>query len=174
MADDNRPILCEWDGESLVPANAFWAKRADEQLVVGERYPIKVWQERSVNSHDHFFAAVSESWKNLPERLAMLFPTPEHLRKRALIDAGYYNEAIIDAGSKAAAVRVAAAIRAIDDFALVFVRDVYVIRREAKSQSYKAMGKKDFQESKTAVLDIVSEMVGVTPTELQANAEQAA
>lgn len=174
MADDNRPVLCAWDGEAFYPAGRYWAKLADRQFVVGERYPIQVWEERSVISHNHYFACVAEAWKNLPEDMAMLYPTPPHLRKRALIQAGYYDETIVDAGSKAAALRVASFVRPSDDFALVFVRDQFVIRRTAKSQSRKAMGKKDFQESKQAVLDIVSEMVGVTTTDLQGNAGQAA
>jgi len=120
-------------------------------------------EDRSPASHSHEFAWLKDAWNNLPEKLADNFPTPEHLRKRALIDANYYDEMIIDAGSNAAALRVAAGFRQIDDFALVIVRGVHVIRRTAKSQSRRAMNKQEFQESKTAIMEIVSNMIGVKP-----------
>lgn len=105
---------------------------------------------------------------------AMEYPTPEHLRKRALIQAGYYNETIVDAGSKAAALRMAAFIRPIDDFAIVFVRDCFVVRRTAKSQSRRAMKRDEFQDSKQKIMDIVADMIGTDAATLQDNAEQAA
>lgn len=172
MADEKiPPMIFDWDGEAMVPRHP---KRADQHFVVGETYCLAPWEDRSQRSHNHFFACVAEAWKNLPESLAMLYPTPEHLRKRALIEAGYYDETAVDAGSKAAALRVASFTRNDDDFVLVFVRDALVIKRTAKSQSQRAMGKKVFQESKDAVLEVISQMVGVTTTELQVNAGRAA
>lgn len=165
------PLMFTYDGEALIPRVP---RLADKHLVVGETYMMAPWEDRSKSSHDHEFAWLAEAFKQLPESLAMEYPTPAHLRKRALIDAGYYDEKIVDAGSKAAALRVAAMIRSLDDFALVFVRDQFVIHRTAKSQSRRAMKKKDFQESKTAIMEIISNMIGVTPETLQANAARAA
>jgi hypothetical protein len=48
---------------------------------------------------------------------------------------------------------------------LVIIHDRIVIIRTAKSQSYKAMGKKVFQQSKDAVLDIAWALCGTTPQE---------
>lgn len=124
-------------------------------------------EERSEVSHRHEFAWLREAWKNLPEHLAEHYPTPEHLRKRALIDAGFFNEQIIDAGSNAAALRVASYIRGEDDFALVIVRGPAVVIRKAKSQSRRSMDKDEFQASKQAVLETVSALIGVDPTDLQ-------
>lgn len=123
-------------------------------------------QHRSPNSHNHEFAWLTEAWRNLPENCADLYPSAEHLRKRALIAAGYYDEIITDVGSKAGALRVAAMLHAIDDFAVVSVRGPIVIRRTAKSQSRRAMDKATFQASKTAVMEVVAQMLGVTPDEL--------
>jgi hypothetical protein len=174
MADNNRPILCGWDGEAFFPASPFWAKAADKQFVVGEIYPIEVHQERSAKSHRHYFAAVAEAHANLPEYYLERFSSPEALRKFALIKAGYRDERSIVCASKAEAQRLAAFIRPMDDFCIVTVSEAVVVAYTAKSQSLRAMGKKDFQASKTAVLDIVSQLVGVTATELQVNAGQAA
>lgn len=152
-----------WDGEVMRPRRP---RAADREFVIGETYVLERWESRSTLSHNHEFAWLSDAWKNLPEPLADQFPTPEHLRKRALIDAGYYTETIIDASTNAAALRVASYARTKDDFAYVVVRGSLVVERVAKSQSRRAMNRKEFQESKTAILEIVSAMIGVTPEEL--------
>jgi len=165
------PLHCRWDGDAFAPLRPLVA---DKHFVVGETYPLVVHEERSQSSHNHYFAAVHEAWKNLPEDVAERFPTSEHLRKRALVDAKYYDEEIIDCGSNTVAPNVGAAIRKRDDFAIIFIRDQFVIVRTAKSQSLRAMGKKDFEASKAAVLEIVSGMVGVSRDALTQNTGKAA
>lgn len=150
------PLTCDWDGEVFRPLHQ---RRADNYLTVGERYSLVQYEDRSAATHNHQFAWLHDAWQNLPEDLADQYPSPEHLRKRALIDAGYYDETIIDAGTKAAAERVATAIQAIDTFALVFVRKCFVIRRTAKSQSRRAMKKEEFQASKTAIMEVIDALV---------------
>ncbi len=165
------PITCTWDGESFVPLTRF-ARACDKHFVVGQEYPLVVHEERSTSTHNHEFAWLKTAWENLPERIADQFASPEHLRKRALIDAGFYDEQIVDAGSNAAALRVASFIRGMDDFAYVVVRGAYVVKRTAKSQSRRAMNKKDFQASKSAIMDVVAAMIGVSADAL-AKAEAA-
>ena len=150
------PLACDWDGEVFRPLHP---RRADNYLTVGERYSLVQYEDRSAATHNHQFAWLHDAWQNLPEDIADQYPTPEHLRKRALIDAGFYDETIIDAGTNAAAIRVAAAIQAIDTFALVFVRKCFVIRRTAKSQSRRAMKKEEFQASKTAIMEVIDALV---------------
>lgn len=169
----HHPVPFEWTGDAMVPVRGF-QKRCDEQFYVGQRYRLEVVEERSEATHRHEFAWLHEAWKNLPEALADLFPTVEHLRKRALIDAGYFNEEAVDAGNNAAALRVASFIRSRDDFALVIVRGPIVLVRTAKSQSRRAMDRREFQASKEAILQIVSAMLGTTSEQLQANAGRAA
>jgi hypothetical protein len=127
-----------------------------------------------MTSHNHQFAWVHDAWMNLPESLALEYPTSEHLRKRALVEAGYYDEQAIEVGSLAAAVRVARAIQAREEFSLVFARKTFVIIRTPKSQSRRAMGAKVFQESKTAILDVIAQMIGVAPEQLLNEAGKAA
>lgn len=152
-----------WDGEAMIPLRP---RAADREYVIGQEYWLDIWEPRSAVSHNHEFAWLAEAWKNLREDDAALFPTPEHLRKRALIQAGYYDESIIDVGNNAGALRVAAAWRGKDDFALVIVRGPAVVIRTAKSQSRRMMDRKTFQESKTAIMEIVAQMIGVSPDEL--------
>lgn len=171
---DNLPIRFKWDGEWMIPASLRQLDTCNKQYVVGQFYTLADWEDRSLASHGHQFAWLAEAWRNLPENIADEYPTPEHLRKRALIQAGYYDEQIIDAGSKAAALRVASAIQIREPFSLVIVRGALVVIRAPKSQSRHAMNAKEFQDSKTKVLEIVSALIGVKPEELTANADKAA
>jgi hypothetical protein len=170
----DRPIIYAWDGESFTPANQHWAKEADRQYVVGERYALVRHEERSAATHRHAFAWLHEAWRQLPEKLAEQFPTSEHLRKKGLIECGYFHETMVDAGSQAAALRIAAFMRADDDFAHIVTRGPFVVKRVAKSQSHRAMNKKEFQESKTALMDWVSALVKIEPAVLIGNAGRAA
>lgn len=161
------PLLYSWDGESFTPADQRMARLADKQFVVGQVYPLEVREARSANSHNHYFAAVHEAWQNLREDIADRFPTPDHLRKYALIRAGYRDERSITCASKAEAQRVASFVKPIDDFALVTVVEATVSVYTAKSQSMKAMGKAEFQRSKDAVLDVLGRMIGTTAEEIK-------
>lgn len=163
MGDMIHPLIFDWDGEAMIPRHP---RRADQLFVVGQSYSLIEHEERSTPSHNHEFAWLKEAWMNLPENLADLYPTQEHLRKRALIEAGFYDETIIDAGTNAAALRVASAIRAREEFSLVIVRGPAVVIRTAKSQSRRAMNKQEFQASKTAIMEVVAAMIGTTPAAL--------
>lgn len=167
------PIRFTWDGESMVPLPRF-AKACDAEFTIGETYQMVVQEERSWASHRHYFAAVHEAWLNLPEDLAEQFPTEEHLRKRALIKAGFSEHRQFVASSKAEAVRLAAFIRPSDEYALVTVDGAVVNVWTARSQSVHAMGKQVFQESKNKVLDVLAEMIGIQPETLTRNVGRAA
>lgn len=165
------PILFRWSGEAMEPLPRLKA-RCDREYVVGEIYPLVEQVDRSIASQNHQFAWLKDAWLSLPENLKDLYATPEHLRKRALIDAGFYHEEIIDVGTNAGALRVAAYARTRDEFAYVIVRGGFVFVRTAKSQSRRAMKAKEFQESKQALMDTIAGMLGVTAHEL-AGAEAA-
>ena len=168
------PITYQWDGEAMRPAGAGFARKCNEQFVIGQRYRLEEIEERSQASHNHEFGWLSEAWRNLPEDIAYLYPSSEHLRKRALIQAGYYNEMAIDAGSNAAAIRVAAGFRSYDDFCIAVVQGPMVLVRTAKSQSRRAMDKATFQASKTAIMELIADMIHVDKGALQDNAGKAA
>lgn len=165
------PLYFTWTGAVMRPE---LPKAAARQFKTGERYRLGVIEERSVNSHNHYFASIAEAWKNLPEQYAERFPSAEHLRKWCLVKAGYADERSIACASPEEAAKVGAFVRPLDDFAVITVRENVVKVYTAKSQSTRSMDKKEFGESKNAVLDICAEMVGVTQAELAANADRAA
>jgi hypothetical protein len=159
------PITFVWDGQVMVPQRRF-TKLCDQRYAIGEEYPLAIAHPRSKATQGHYFARLEELFDNLPEDVAELYPTIEHLRKRALIEAGYFDQEIIECGSEAVAVNVASAIRKRDDFAHIIVAGRIVAIRTAKSQRKCAMGAKAFQDSKDKVLAIVENMVGVKRSEV--------
>lgn len=162
-------LVYEWTGAVMAPLNR---RAAERQYEIGEQYTLDVREDRSAAAHNHEFAWLHEAWLNLPESLADTYASPEHLRKRALIAAGYYDEEIVDVGSKAGALRVAASFRRVDDFAAVVTRGTVVVIRRAKSQSRRAMDRKTFNVSKAAIMDVIAGMLGVERSEM--NKAQAA
>lgn len=169
---EQAPFPFTWNGEAMVPPRAF-ARRADQTFVVGQTYTLVEVQDRSSASHRHYFAQVREAFANLPEAAAERFPTENHLRKYALIKAGFYDERSFTAASRAEALRLAAFLRPIDEFALVITTDKTVTEYRAKSQDSTSMDKATFQDSKDKVLAVLSEMIGVTPSTLQRQGEPA-
>ena len=128
----------------------------------------------SAASHSHYFASLTEAWRNLPEDMAERFPTVEALRKWALIKAGFRDERSVVCSNKTEAQRIATFIRHLDDMTVVVVTEATLTVMTAKSQSMRAMGRVEFQRSKEAVLDVVAQMIGVKRDALAANAGKAA
>ena len=146
----------------------------NKQFAVGESYPLLPVEERSMASHNQYFAAIADGWNNLPENISARWPSEEHLRKWCLIEANFFNELDFDFETEDKAKRFAAFYRKADDYARIFPHGKKIIIRIAKSQSLAAMGKDTFQASKTAVLDLIESLIGVKPGELRKEAGQSA
>ena len=157
----------------MVPLPRF-AERARKQYAVGEKYRLVEEHERSVNSHNHFFSCLHEAWTQLPEEYAQRFPSVEALRKWSLVRAGFATERSIVADSPEQATQIGAFVRPSDPYAVITVKGNVVTVYTAMSQSRKAMSAKEFTASKQAVLEIVSQMVGVDVDTLASNAGRAA
>ncbi|WP_374831067.1 hypothetical protein [Paenochrobactrum pullorum] len=155
------PIMMQWDGEAMVPSSPYWEARADKQFVIGETYKMVEHHDRTEATHNHYFASITNAWRTLPDELISEYPSAEHLRKKMLVKCGYADERSIVCASKADALRVAAFIKPMDEHAVVTVREAVVRVYTAQSQSMKAMGKQEFQQSKTAVLEEIDKLLGV-------------
>lgn len=154
-------IFLQYQGEGEFKApSPLWAREADKQFVVGENYRLAEHHDRSDATHAHYFAVINETWHSLPDALMDEYPTAEHLRKKMLVKCGYADERSIVCASKHEARRVAAFIRPMDQYAVVSVREAVVRVYTAQSQSYKAMGKRVFGESKEKVLDALADLLG--------------
>lgn len=141
---------------------------ADREVVV-----LAVRRARSGRSHRHQFAEIHDAWLHLPEAAAAMpwAVNPEVFRKHLLVVTGYSDVRTVVASSKAEAVRLAALLTHLateaHGYALADVRGNVVTLRTPWSQSYRAMGREVFQQSKDAILAAAAELIGVSPGELR-------
>lgn len=169
-------IRCRWNGEALLPVGHYGLSAAREQMQPGDTVIIAIDHPRSPNTHNHQFAEVADAWRHLPEAVQNMpwAANPDTLRKHALIVTGFHNVETVDAGSKAAAERVAALLSrhatAAHGYAITRAKGPLVTCWTPVSQSMRAMGAKDFQRSKEAVLNWIAAQIGVTPEQLEGNA----
>lgn len=164
-----RPLIFQWTGEAMIPANAWNARQCDEHYVIGGRYKLAPVEDRSMASHRHAFAWLHEAWNSLPEEYGMeaWAANPETLRKFALIRTGFCTTQIFTCGSRAEAQRWAANLRGLrEDFCIVAPKGSTVQVFTAKSQSTRAMDKQEFEASKKAILDFIAGLIGVEPETL--------
>lgn len=157
----------------MVPLPRF-AKECDKEFVVGEIYHLETVQERSPASHAAYFAYVTEAWRNLPEDLALRFPTANKLRKWCLIKCGYANEQSIVCQTITDAMRFAMFLERVNEDSVIVKKGNVIKIYTAKSQSMRSMKKAEFQQSGDAVRILLAEMIGTTAAALSSNAGQAA
>ena len=162
------PLSFIWTGDSFIPIKRH-AKLCDERYVVHERYELEVTQGRSTKTHNHEFAWLAEAWASLPEKYQFepWAQSTEHLRKKALISTGFCTTETFACGTRAEAMRWASILRSDDEFALISLQGTTIHRFRALSQSKRAMGAKEFQRSKTAVIDYIANLLEVPAQELE-------
>lgn len=170
MTQASPPILCVFKGGVFAPARPSAISRAGRFYREGEEYALVEYAPRSQKSHNFYFAAVADAWRNLPEEWAQEFASPDHLRKYALIKAGFHTSDTMVCPDHATAERMAALIRPIDEFGIVTVDGNVVRRFRAKSQSFRGMSREEFRASKDAVLDLLASMIGSNRAALENNA----
>lgn len=151
-----RPAGIWIEGQEYVPAS--WADMLQEKLRE---------KQRSTASHNHHFAAIADMWANLPQSHAgaPYAASAKAFRKHGLIQRGFCDVDTIDCETHEIACRVAPVVaknaRAAHGYALTIVRGSLVICSTPHSQSYKAMGKERFHESKEAILDWAGQLLGI-------------
>lgn len=167
MTKAPRRFRFQWTEGMFVPerrAMAYW----QEQLQEGDVVTFERHEERSTASHNHYFACIKTAWDNLPEQDER-FPTPDALRKWALIRSGYCTENTIVCDSVEQA-HLIASFLGNQEGTIIVVRENIVKKYTAKSQSNAVMGKDEFQRSKTDVLDTIAELIAVKRSRLEKNA----
>jgi hypothetical protein len=154
-----KPIICFWDGTVMVPLLRF-AKLAAQQFTIGKQYRVAVQNDRSVASHNHYFAAIETQWRKLLwGPLGSKFQTSEQLRHYALIQCGWYHQRWATFSTQKDADKAAMLISQHLKKELVLVEDARVSVLTAQSQSRAEMGDKDFQASKKDVLEYIEKLV---------------
>jgi hypothetical protein len=172
MTQPPRRFRFVWRDGVFVPDGNSITAYCHDTFGEGEIVTFERHEERSVATHNHYFACIQTAWDNLPNAEER-FPTPEALRKWALIRAGYCTEMSVVCDSPEQA-RTVAAFTGNAEGSIIVVRDNIVKKYTAKSQSMKAMNKEEFQRSKVDVLDTIAELISVTRKRLEQNAGRAA
>jgi hypothetical protein len=164
----NKPVTYRWDGEVMRPLGNYFDQYMRENFTQGECYDLVLVEQRSANSHKHFFAVLRSAWDNLPEGEENRFPTPEHLRKWALTYTPYCSVRSYEASSKSEAIRVAEFLQHDGQFSRVEIKDRMVLHYIPSSQAVAAMpGNHIFMASKKAVLIVLAQRLGVDVAALE-------
>lgn len=162
-----------WRDGVFVPQGRT-AMFCDQEFGEGEVVNFERHEQRSMASHGHYFACISEAFNNLPEA-DNRFPNPDALRKWALIKNGFCTEASVVCDSPEQA-RAIAAFMGYTEGVVIVVRDNVVKRYVARSQAMtgpNAMNKQEFQLSKDVVLDTIAELIRVKRSKLEKAGEKA-
>lgn len=168
-----RPIAYVWTGEHMVPLPRF-KRLCDQQFEVNGEYPLIISEQRNMSQHRGYFASIKEGFDNLAEEYANGFPSVDHLRAHALVEAGYCTETSFVMDTPKDARTLAVTLRKLSPLAIIRVRGNVVKHFEAESQDTKSMRKERFEASCRAVLEIIASMARTTPAELKKNAGRAA
>lgn len=166
-----KDLTMVWDAqyECFRPTPRF-RKACNAEFVDEVMYRVDVRDERSEASHRHLFAMVKEAWLNLPEDLALEFATPEHLRKRALIETGHFDERRFACADPVEARNLVRFMKPVDEYAVYAVAGSVVIERRAKSIATKAMNRAAFKQAKDDIITYCEKLIGVKPGEITESA----
>lgn len=165
-------IRCRFANGLLQPQGHYACEWLKAHVEDGGIVFVEVEHGRSASSHKHQFAWIKDAWASLPERLtdAPYAATPETLRKHALIATGYHDVITVDCGTKAAAERVAPALRQAEaracGYAIAKISGPIVRVWTPESQAVRAMGNERFQASKRDILNWIAGLLDVTPESL--------
>lgn len=174
-----RPLPFRWDMARgvMIPEQRFSAL-ARRQFTDGVVYVLEGFTPASHKERGHYFASIKQAWDNLDDEATARYPTPEHLRKWALVKAGWRQENQTVCDNKEDALRLAAFLRKLDDYAVVVVRENVVSIYIARSQKIGRpedglMTEEEWRRSRDDVLAILSGKIGVTSKTLEKEGRRA-
>jgi hypothetical protein len=167
------PILYCWNGEGFEPT-PYYRRLCSRLFQIGRVYRLEQVEQRSMDSHKHYFAALNTAWMNLREDHPEQFQSPDEMRKWALTHTQFRDVREYRANTKNEALRVAKYLKEGHDYSRVVIDGCVVRQFIPRSQAVAAMSGRDFQTSKQAVLDVLAIKLDVKIEELMANAGKAA
>lgn len=165
LLDDGQAVRAK----AMVPDGRFKAL-CDRQFSLDEGYALGPVDNVANASRGGFFASVKEAWNNLPEDDER-FPSPEHLRKRALVAAGwaFHSQEVWDTERDAR--KHVISLRKHDEYAIIkpsgTVVDVWV----AKSIAHGQITADEWKVVKPRALDWIAAQINVARTELERHAK---
>lgn len=152
-------IRCLWDPDRKVFVPHGRSLAACEKLEPATWYTMAMEGDWSVESHNHYFARLTELYHNLPEATATRFRNFDHFRAWCLIHEGFSTEQCQIYESESVAQIAAKAIAKIAPYSVADVSGSVLRIWTAKSQARGSMSKKEFEKSKQAVLELAEFLV---------------
>ena len=134
--------------------------------MIGEHYRLEIFNERSQKYHAKYFATIADAWEHLPEPWSILLPSPENLRKYALIKAGHCDATTFVLKNRPEALAALAAFRLFDGYCLATATKNVVTVWRARSQRKAVQDARQFYETTQKVFTIIGEIIGVDPLTL--------
>jgi hypothetical protein len=117
-----------------------------------------------------FFAHLREDvWGSLKEEHVRRFPSPEILRKHALIAVGHCDVRTVVAGSRSAAPDLAKAFEAMDSYAIVTVQGDVITIYQAKSMARRFLLKPQFNDVAEKVWTWIYQQTGIDGRMIEAS-----
>jgi len=171
-----RAVTFLWNGTHMAPLPRF-IPLCNKQFVAGQEYPMEIVEDRSMDSHRQYFAAVHDGWMNLGEADTERFKSSEHLRAWALVHTGFCTETDYPCDNYKEALLAARIIRSRSAYSVIKISGDVVKVFDPESQAIYgpgAMKPKRFQESKVAVLGLIESMTGVESGTLMKEAGKSA
>lgn len=160
-------IRLRYEGEGEFSAIAIATRELlDRKLIVGESYRIDIYNERSSAFHNKYFATIAEAWQHLPDPWDAILPSPTHLRKYALIKAGWCTVATYPLRSDADAIIAVSTAKMEDEYCLAVASGSVLTIYRAKSQRWTAQYAVEFYETAVRVFDVIGGIIGVDPLSL--------
>ena len=108
-----------------------------------------------------FFATIRDIWQTLPDHFAEIYPSSEHLRKAALIRAGWCETVTTACNDKQTALRVAALAKHLDRYAIARVEGSTVMVFTARSIARRACKKAELSKVVEDALRWARGLVGI-------------
>lgn len=157
----------------LSALNSVDMKVLEEQLQQGATVVFTEDKERSSKQHRWLFACIRKAFETLPEKQIPRFPTAEHLRKGALIKAGwcdihqqaFSSAKVADLAAKSFKLGVNLTTGG-KNYTLAIANDNVVTYAVPRSISFKACRGPDWEAVCIGVINYLSELVECDVTEL--------
>ena len=161
VLDRIHPVQFVWDAANRVmrPQERF-NRLCDRQYQDGELYALGPVEDIDNVSRGKFMKAIKMTWENLPAKYKR-FPSPEHLRKAALVGAGWCNQSHDVFDSVADAKRHADGIRNANGYAVIVRSGCVVDVRIARSIAAGQITAEKWREVRPRALDWASEQINV-------------
>lgn len=158
-------IACRYSKDVFIPLSpkAIQGKFQDGELVF-----LRVDRKRHWPGHQAFMALMNDAFETMPDNLREEYTSPDVLRRRLLIAAGFANIDSIVCKNNDDAIKTAYKMaKFTDDHTFLSLRGSVVVIARANSQAMDKMDADTFKKSCQAVQEELAKLLGCSVWELR-------